>query len=179
MSHESDLTQLWLKWVESELSQVSKFGIWVESELSQVSKFGIWVESDLSHLDCHESESSQSEKNESSTTLPDSHRGPVFLAGQGALRQPWRAFLSVSTQISWLLWRFWLLPPEFWPLRAFGPRGLNILGGGGGGHTLSPFRHVARIWPRGGGFQGPKVTPTHNYTKSLRFWPTIFWERLN
>ena len=45
MSRESDLTQIWLKWVESELSQVSKFGFWVESELSQVSKFGIWVES--------------------------------------------------------------------------------------------------------------------------------------
>ena len=39
--------------------------------MSQVSKFGILVESELSHLDCHtyESESSQSEKNESSTTL--------------------------------------------------------------------------------------------------------------
>ena len=53
MSRESDLTQLWLKWVESELSQVSKFGFWVKSELSQVSQFGIWVESELSHLDCH------------------------------------------------------------------------------------------------------------------------------
>ena len=39
MSRESDLTQLWLKSVESELSQASKLGIWVESELSQVSKF--------------------------------------------------------------------------------------------------------------------------------------------
>ena len=57
MSRESDLTQLWLKWVESELSQVSKIGFWVESELSQVNKFGIWVESELSHLDCHISQS--------------------------------------------------------------------------------------------------------------------------
>ena len=62
MSRESDLTQLWLKWVESELSQVSKFGFWVESELSQVSKFGIWVESELSHLDCHMSQSRVSPK---------------------------------------------------------------------------------------------------------------------
>ena len=52
----------WLKWVESELSQVSKFGFWVESELSQVSKFGIWVESELSHLDCHMSQSRVSPK---------------------------------------------------------------------------------------------------------------------
>ena len=57
MSRESELTQLWLKWVESELSQVGKFGFWVESELSQVSNFGIWVESELSHLDCHMSQS--------------------------------------------------------------------------------------------------------------------------
>ena len=62
MSRESDLTQLWLKWVESELSQVSKFGFWVESELSQVSKFGIWVESELSHLDYHMSQSRVSPK---------------------------------------------------------------------------------------------------------------------
>ena len=62
MSRESDLIQLWLKWVESELSQVSKFGFWVESELSQVSKFGIWVESELSHLDCHMSQSRVSPK---------------------------------------------------------------------------------------------------------------------
>ena len=62
MSRESDLTQLWLKWVESELSQVSKFGFWVESELSQVSKFGIWVESELSHLDCHMSQNRVSPK---------------------------------------------------------------------------------------------------------------------
>ena len=62
MSRESDLTQLWLKWVESELSRVSKFGFWVESELSQVSKFGIWVESELSHLDCHMSQSRVSPK---------------------------------------------------------------------------------------------------------------------
>ena len=57
VTRESDLTQLWLKWVESELSQVSNFGFWVESELSQVSNFGIWVESELSHLDCHMSQS--------------------------------------------------------------------------------------------------------------------------
>ena len=62
MSRESDLIQLWLKWVESELSEVSKFGFWVESELSQVSKFGIWVESELSHLDCHISQSRVSPK---------------------------------------------------------------------------------------------------------------------
>ena len=62
MSRESDLTQLWLKWVESELSQVSKFGLWVESELSQVSKFGSWVESELSHMDCHMSQSRVSPK---------------------------------------------------------------------------------------------------------------------
>ena len=42
------LTQLCLKWVESELSQVSKFGFWVESELS--------------HLDCHMSQSRVSPK---------------------------------------------------------------------------------------------------------------------
>ena len=41
MSRESDLTQLWLKWVESELSQVSKFGIRVESE---------WLNSDSNEL---------------------------------------------------------------------------------------------------------------------------------
>ena len=62
MSRESDLTQLWLKWAESELSKVSKFGFWVESELSQVSKFEIWVESELSHLDCHMSQSRVSPK---------------------------------------------------------------------------------------------------------------------
>ena len=62
MSHELDLTKLWLKWVESELSQFSKFGFWVESELSQISKFGIWVESGLSHLDCHMSQSRVSPK---------------------------------------------------------------------------------------------------------------------
>ena len=62
MSRESDLTQLWLKWDESELSQVSKFGFWVESELSHISKFGILVESELSHLGCHMSQSRVSPK---------------------------------------------------------------------------------------------------------------------
>ena len=52
MNRESDLTQLRLKWVESELSEVRKFGIWVESELSQSRKVKCWVESELSHLDC-------------------------------------------------------------------------------------------------------------------------------
>ena len=57
MSRESDLTQLWLKRVESELSQVSKFGNWIESVLSQSRKVKCWVESELSHLDCHMSQS--------------------------------------------------------------------------------------------------------------------------
>ena len=56
MCRESDLTQLWIKWVESELSQVGKFGFEL-SRSCQVSKFGIWVESELSHLDCHMSQS--------------------------------------------------------------------------------------------------------------------------
>ena len=50
MSRESNLTQLWLKWVESELSRVSKFGIWIESELSQLREFKCWIESELNHL---------------------------------------------------------------------------------------------------------------------------------
>ena len=51
ISHETDLTQLlWLKWVESELSQISRFGIWVESELSQSRKVKCWVESELSQV---------------------------------------------------------------------------------------------------------------------------------
>ena len=75
MSRDSDLTQL-----NSELSQVSKFGILVESELSQVTKFRISVESELSHPDCHISQSSQPEKSESSTTLPSAHcTFPAFL----------------------------------------------------------------------------------------------------
>ena len=41
------------------------------------------------------------------------------------LQPPWCAFLSVSAQISWLLWWFRLLLPEFWPERAFGPRDLK------------------------------------------------------
>ena len=57
MSRESDLNRLWLKWVESELSQVRKFVIWVESELSQSRKVKCWVESELSHLDCQMSQS--------------------------------------------------------------------------------------------------------------------------
>ena len=57
MSRESDLTQLWLKWVESELSQVRKFVVWVESELSQSRKVKCWVESELSQLDCQMSQS--------------------------------------------------------------------------------------------------------------------------
>ena len=62
MSRESDLNQLWLKWVESELSQVRKFVIWVESELSQSRKVKCWVESELSHLDCQMSQSRVSMK---------------------------------------------------------------------------------------------------------------------
>ena len=70
MSRESNLTQLWLKWVESELSQVNKFGIWFEWELSQSIKFKCWVESEFNYLDCHMSQTSQHEKKyESSTTL--------------------------------------------------------------------------------------------------------------
>ena len=62
MSRESDLTQLWLKRVESELSQVSKFGIWVES-VCQSRKVKCWVESELSHLDGHMSQSRVNPKN--------------------------------------------------------------------------------------------------------------------
>ena len=51
------MTQPWLKWVESELSQVSNFVIWVESELSQSRKVKCWVESELNHLDCQMSRS--------------------------------------------------------------------------------------------------------------------------
>ena len=50
MSRESDLTRLWLKWVESELSQVGKFGIWAESELNHSRKVNCWDESELGHL---------------------------------------------------------------------------------------------------------------------------------
>ena len=103
---------------------------------------------------------------------PDSHRGPVFLASQRALRLPWRAFLSVSTQISWLLWWFRLLPPEFWPLRDFGPRGRNTLGG----HTLlSPFRHVARIWPRARRFPGAEGNPYPKLHKKSANLAHFFW----
>ena len=49
MSRESDLTHFWLKGVESELSQVSKFGVWVESELSQSRNVKFWVEAELNH----------------------------------------------------------------------------------------------------------------------------------
>ena len=69
ISLESDLTYLWLKWVESELSQVSKFGIWVELELSiKKSKVLSWVRVESSEMS-HDSESNQTEKSESSTTL--------------------------------------------------------------------------------------------------------------
>ena len=56
MSRESNLTRLWLKWVESELSRPWKSGIWVESEsnhadrhLSQRWINWILLESKLSH----------------------------------------------------------------------------------------------------------------------------------
>ena len=56
MSRESNLTRIWLKWVESELSRPWKSGIWVESEsnhadrhLSQSWINWILLESKLSH----------------------------------------------------------------------------------------------------------------------------------
>ena len=180
MSHESDLTELWLKWVESELSQVSKFGFELSRSWVRLANLGfelsrIWV----TWIVMSQSRVSP-KKNESSTTLPDSHRGPVFLAGQGALRPALTCFFigfytDFMTSVKVLVASAGVLALA--SLRPTGPE--HPRGGGGGGHTLSAFRHVARIWPRGGGFQGPKVNPTHNYTKSLRIWPTIFWERLN
>ena len=59
----SDLTQLWLKLVESEFSQVTKFGIWVGSVQSQARKVKCWVESESNHPDCHMSQSRVSTKN--------------------------------------------------------------------------------------------------------------------
>ena len=62
---ESELTKLWLKWVESGLSHVSKFGIWAESESSiEKSKVLSWVGVKSPVLP-HEPESSQPEKSES------------------------------------------------------------------------------------------------------------------
>ena len=52
MSRESELTQLWLKWVESEL-----WLKWVEPELSRPWKSTIWVESESTHTDRHLSQS--------------------------------------------------------------------------------------------------------------------------
>ena len=56
MSRESNLTRLWLKWVESELSRPWKSGIWVESELNHADRHlsqswinWILLESKLSH----------------------------------------------------------------------------------------------------------------------------------
>ena len=66
MSCKSDLTQLWLKLVESELSQVTKFGIWVGSVQSQARKVKCWVDSESNHPDCHMSQSRVSTKNLSS-----------------------------------------------------------------------------------------------------------------
>ena len=68
MHRESDLTQLWLKLFESELSHAGELGIWVESELSQLRKaVQGWVRVESPGLS-HESESRQHEK-ESSTNL--------------------------------------------------------------------------------------------------------------
>ena len=56
MSRESNLTRLWLKWVESELSRPWKSGIWVESESNHADRHlsQSWInwtllESKLSH----------------------------------------------------------------------------------------------------------------------------------
>ena len=46
--------------------------------------------------------------------------GPRWSEGP---RLPWRTFLSVSAQISWLLWGFRLLPPEF---SAENPKGASL-----------------------------------------------------
>ena len=54
-------------------------------------------------------------------------RGPRWSEGS---RLSWRAFLSDYAQISWLLWGFQLLPPELWPSRAEGPRGIENPKGG-------------------------------------------------
>ena len=57
MSRKSDLTQLWLEWVESELSKPRKEQCWIESELSRLdfhisqSRVSpkIWVEHNPGH----------------------------------------------------------------------------------------------------------------------------------
>ena len=77
MSRESDLTQIWLKWVESELSGWPIWDLsWVGVESIKKSKVLSWVRVESAELS-RESESSQPEKSESSTTLI----GPVPFAG--------------------------------------------------------------------------------------------------
>ena len=66
----------------------------------------------------------------------DSHRGRVFFSvGPDGQRGPDcpDVFFSVSAQISWLLWGFLLLPPEFWPSARRGPENPK----GAQWHTLS------------------------------------------